>query len=85
MITNQQFRRVDLLGYDHYFDEDHCQQLSCSTLGRPCEVLFIKVKSQKSNTFSNQYHVSSSIVDCSLVTIRITIDMFYRAKCSFCS
>jgi hypothetical protein len=40
--------RLDLQGYNHWFNEDECSQLSRSLLGIHCKVLRIKVKNRTS-------------------------------------
>ncbi|CAF1345796.1 unnamed protein product [Adineta ricciae] len=43
-IANQSIRKLNLLGYNHWFTQQDCVELSQSSLGINCEVLYIKVE-----------------------------------------
>ena len=46
LLQTRDIRSANLLGYDRWFNSDECTQLSGSSMGARCEVLFIKVKNQ---------------------------------------
>jgi tRNA splicing ligase len=47
VLQTRSIRRVNLRGYNHWFDDEECTQISYSSLGKHCQVLFIKVKHQR--------------------------------------
>ena len=46
LLQTLPIQRVNLLGYDHWFNRDDCAQLCVSSLGAHCEVLLIKVENR---------------------------------------
>ena len=58
VMKTRSIRQLNLLGYDRWFNDEECTQMSHSPMGIPCEVLFIKVKNRTSishliNTIQN--------------------------------
>ena len=64
VIKTRSIRQLNLLGYDRWFSEEECIELSRSFLGMNCEVLFIKVKSRISilNLIKAMSHLRALIV-----------------------
>jgi hypothetical protein len=48
VMKTRGIRQVNLLGYDRWFNDEDCIELSHSSLGNHCEVLYIKVKKRTS-------------------------------------
>ncbi|CAF1265183.1 unnamed protein product [Adineta steineri] len=46
IIKTQFIQQINLLGYDHWFNDDECIHLSQSSIGIHCKMLYIKVKKQ---------------------------------------
>lgn len=46
ILKTQMIRRVNLRSYDCWFNDDECAQISDSSLGKYCEILFIKVQNR---------------------------------------
>jgi hypothetical protein len=46
-VRNASIRRLDLRGYDRYFDDTKCLALSRPALGIQCEILFIRIENRR--------------------------------------
>jgi hypothetical protein len=46
ILKTRSIQRVNLCGYDFWFNDEECAQMSHSSLGRQCEILFIKVQNR---------------------------------------
>jgi len=46
VLKTRLIRQVNLRGYDCWFNDEECAKIGFSSLGKRCEVLFIKVQNQ---------------------------------------
>ncbi|CAF3695447.1 unnamed protein product [Rotaria sp. Silwood1] len=65
-LRNRSIRRLDLRGYNQYFNNEQCILLSQSLLGIQCEILFIKIKNYQIllDMLNNMINLRTLIIQC---------------------
>jgi hypothetical protein len=66
-LTNSSIRQLDLRGPNLFYNNQQCKQLSYSSIGQQCEILFIYVKQRTDilNLINNMKNLRVLIVKCS--------------------
>lgn len=65
-LQNSSIRRLDLRGYEQYFNDEQCNLLSHSLLGNQCEILFVKIQNRHIliDLIKNMIHLRTLNIQC---------------------